>query len=47
MSRFWEVREDPEYYDEDADWEDFLEEIPVELDRALAEPYSPFITSNS
>lgn len=46
MTKFWEVREDPEYYDED-EFEEFLDEIPAELDKVLAEPFSPYVTSNS
>lgn len=58
MSRFWEVREDPEYYDEDpeiidpAEWEDAFPETQfknwVEVVDAVAEQaFDPFNTVNS
>ena len=57
MSKFWMLTEDPMYdddgvlVDEDADWEEFLDKIPEELDAALgikkSEEFSPYVTVNS
>lgn len=55
MSRFWEVREDPEYYDEDlevidpAEWDEAFGgyEVPTEIAERVQESYSPFDTLNS
>lgn len=50
MSRFKMVTEDPEYNEEgileDAEWEQFLDQIPEGIDLAL-EDLSPFSTINS
>ena len=58
MSRFWEVREDPEYYNDEpehidpAEWEDAFPEskfdVWVEVTDAVAERiFDPFNTVNS
>lgn len=58
MSKFWEVREDPEYYDEDpevidpAEWEDAFPETRFKnwvevVDSVADQVFDPYNTSNS